>query len=376
VPSFRELYGHDPAVRAGAPGRVNLIGEHTDYNDGLMLPTLLPQRTTVELSRRPGGEVHAWSAAITRGGGSPMRFTLGAEARTGRWIDYVQGATRALAGAGCDLAGFSVRIDSTLPRGGGVSSSAALLVAVLRGLRRLFDFALDDVALAHLARQAEHELVGAPVGIMDPMVCGLGRDGYALLIDAAASATRLVPLPPALGLIVIDSGIHHRHAGGDYRTRTEECGAAARALGIATLRAVETLDAAEARIAALPAPLGRRVRHVVSENARVRRAVAALEAGDLPALGAILDEGHASLRDDYAVSLPPIDRLVAIARAQPGVHGARLTGGGFGGSIVALAARDMAPAAAAATAAAYAAETGRQPAVLVPAAPASGAASS
>jgi galactokinase len=376
VRSFRELYGHDPAVRADAPGRVNLIGEHTDYNGGLMLPTPLPQRTTVELARRPGGEVLAWSTAITRGGADPVGFTLGAEARSGRWIDYVQGATQALARAGYDLEGFTVRIDSTVPRGGGVSSSAALLVALLRGLRALFDLPLDDVALAHLARRAENDLVGAPVGIMDPMVCSVGRDGHALLIDAEASTSRLVPLPPALALIVIDSGIHHSHAGGEYRTRKAECDAAAAALGVPTLRAAEALDGLDGRIAALPAPLAQRARHVVSENARVRRAVTALEAGDVPALGAILDEGHASLRDDYAVSVPPVDRLVAITRSQPGVTGARLTGGGFGGSIVALADHDHARAAGAAAAAAYAAETGYQPAVLVPAAPGSGTASS
>ena len=376
MPSFRELFGHDPAVRADAPGRVNLIGEHTDYNGGLMLPTPLPQRTTVELSRRPGGEVQAWSTAITRGAGEPVGFTLGAEARTGRWIDYIQGATQALAGADLDVEGFAVRIDSTVPRGGGVSSSAALLVALLRGLRALFALPIDDVALAHLARQAENGLVGAPVGIMDPMVCSVGREAHALLIDAEAATTRLVPLPPALGLIVIDSGIHHSHAGGEYRTRKAECDAAAVALGVPTLRGAEALDDLPSRIAALPSPLGQRARHVVGENERVRRAVVALEAGDLATLGAILDAGHASLRDDYAVSVPPIDRLVAIARSQPGVYGARLTGGGFGGSIVALAAHEQAPAAAAATAAAYAAETGHQPAVLVPAASGSGTASS
>jgi galactokinase len=375
VPSFRELYGHDPVVRADAPGRVNLIGEHTDYNGGLMLPTPLPQRTAVELARRPGGEVLAWSTGITRGGDGPVGFTLGAEARSGRWIDYVQGATQALARAGHDLEGFAVRIDSTVPRGGGVSSSAALLVALLRGLRTLFQLALDDVDLAHLARRAENDLVGAPVGIMDPMVCSVGRDGHALLIDAEQGTTRLVPLPSALGLIVIDSGIHHSHAGGEYRTRKAECDAAALALGVPTLRAAEALDDLAARLAALPAPLAQRARHVVGENARVRRAVTALEAGDLAALGAILDEGHASLRDDYAVSVPAVDRLVALTRAQAGVHGARLTGGGFGGSIVALADREAAPAAAAAAAQAYAAATGHQPAVLVPAAPGSGASS-
>jgi galactokinase len=366
VPAFAELYGRPPDVTAEAPGRVNLIGEHTDYNDGLMLPATLPQRTRVELARRRGREVRAWSATIPRASARPSTYTLGREARIQRWIDYVQGATQALAGAGHALEGFDLRIESTVPRGGGVSSSAALLVALLRGLRELFALPIDDVALAHLARRAENDLVGAPVGIMDPLVISAGRAGHALFIDAATSATRDVPLPAGLGLVVIDSGIHHSHAGGEYRTRKAECEAACAALGVRTLREAEAIAGVEARVAALPPPLDRRAGHVIAENARVRRAVAVLEAGDLAALGRILTEGHASLRDAYEVSVPAVDRLVALTASQPGVYGARLTGGGFGGSIVAVADADGAGAAARAAAAAYAAETGHQPAVLVP----------
>ena len=201
---------------------------------------------------------------------------------------------------------------------------------------------------------------------MDPLVCSVGRPGDALYIDAEASTTRHVALPAALALVVIDSGVHHSHAGGEYRTRKAECEAAASALGVPTLRAAEALDNLAARLAALPAPLDRRARHVVAENARVRCAVELLAAGDLAALGAVLNEGHVSLRDDYEVSVPAVDRLVAIAQAEPGIHGARLTGGGFGGAIVALADVDRAEAAASAIAAAYAA-AGHHPAVLVPA---------
>jgi len=366
VRDFVDLYGRLPDVVADAPGRVNLIGEHTDYNDGLMLPAPLPQRTRVELARRPGREVRAWSATIPRASARPVVYTLGREARAQRWIDYVQGATQALARAGHALEGFDLRVESTVPRGGGVSSSAALLVALLRGLRELFGLTIADVALAHLARRAENELVGAPVGIMDPLVISVGRDGHALFIDAATSSTRLVPLPPDLGLVVIDSGIHHSHAGGEYRTRRAECEAACVALGVRTLRDAEALPGVDSRVAALPPPLDRRAGHVIAENARVRRAVTALEAGELAGLGRILNEGHASLRDAYEVSVPDVDRLVALTAAQPGVHGARLTGGGFGGSIVAIADADRAGDAARAAAAAYAAETGHQPAVLVP----------
>jgi galactokinase len=366
VLTFADLYGRSPDVAAEAPGRVNLIGEHTDYNDGLMLPATLPQRTHVELARRADRDVHAWSAAITRGTPGPAVFTLGEETRLRRWIDYVQGATKALADAGHAIGGFDLRIESRVPRGGGLSSSAALLVALLRGLRELFGLALDDVALAHLARRAENDLVGAPVGIMDPLVCSVGRPGEALYIDAEAATTRHVPLPATLALVVIDSGVHHSHAGGEYRTRKAECEAAALALGVPTLRAAERLENLAARLAALPAPLDRRARHVVAENARVRRAADLLAAGDLAALGRVLNDGHASLRDDYEVSVPAVDRLVAIAQAEPGIHGARLTGGGFGGAIVALAAVEAARTAAESIATAYA-SAGFQPTVLVPA---------
>jgi galactokinase len=368
VRTFVELYGRPADVAADAPGRVNLIGEHTDYNDGLMLPATLPQRTQVELARRNDRQVRAWSTSITRGAPPPAGYVLGEETRQKRWLDYVQGATKALADTGHAIGGFDLRIDSRVPRGGGLSSSAALLVALLRGLRQLFGLTLDDVTLAHVARRAENDLVGAPVGIMDPLVISVGRPGEALFIDAASAATRHVPLPPSLALVVIDSGVHHSHAGGEYRVRKAECEAAARALGVATLREAEALDRLDARLAALPEPLNRRARHVVAENARVRRAESLLVAGDLAALGRVLNEGHASLRDDYAVSVPAVDRLVEIAQVQPGIHGARLTGGGFGGAVVALADVDRAGTAAPAIAAAYEAATGHQPAVLVPAA--------
>jgi galactokinase len=367
VRTFVELYGRPADVVADAPGRVNLIGEHTDYNDGLMLPATLPQRTQVEIARRTDRLVRAWSTSITRGGPPPATYVLGEEVRQKRWLDYVQGATKALADTGHAIGGFDVRIDSRVPRGGGLSSSAALLVALLRGLRDLYGLALDDVRLAHLARRAENDLVGAPVGIMDPLVISVGRPGEALFIDAASSTTRHVPLPASLALVVIDSGVHHSHAGGEYRVRKAECEAAAKALGVTTLRDAEGIADLDAKIAALPEPLNRRARHVVAENARVRRAEALLAAGDLATLGRVLNDGHASLRDDYAVSVPTVDSLVAIAQAQPGIHGARLTGGGFGGAIVALADAGRAATAAVAIATAYQAATGHQPAVLVPA---------
>jgi galactokinase len=364
MPSFSELFGRPPAVTASAPGRVNLIGEHTDYNDGFMLPMPIPQRTVVELA--PGGSswVRAWSANVASAGIVP--FELGTEARRGSWIDYAQGVTAALHEAGIRIEGFDLRVSSNVPLGSGVSSSAAFLVALLRGLREAFQFELDDAALAQIAWRAEVNHVGVPVGVMDQMVCSLGRPDHALLIDAQSLATSDVPLPGTCEVIVIDSGIRHQHSNGEYRTRRAECERACAGLGVASLRALTMTDVSSTAVQSLPEPLGRRVRHVVTENARVGRLADALRAGDLDTSGRLLIEGHVSLRDDYEVSTMEIDTLVEIAAAQEGVFGARLTGGGFGGSIVALAAKEQARHAAARITEAYHARTGARATTLMP----------
>jgi galactokinase len=349
VTDFAQLFGGAPEVQESAPGRVNLIGEHTDYNGGLVLPTAIPQRTRVALARRRDRRVRAWSREA--GGAQPATYDLGAEARSGGWLDYVQGVTAALAEAGFAIGGFELRVESDVPVGSGLSSSAALEVAVLRGLRALFALELDDVALARLAQRGENQLVGAPVGILDPLAASLAEPGSALLFDTRTLAVQPIALPRALELIVIASGIAHDHASGDYRTRRAECERAAELLGVACLSDLGESDLP--RAFALPAPLGRRVRHVVRENARVRATVAAFAADDVAAIGRAFAASHASLRDDYQVSIPEIDRLVAIAAADRDVAAARLTGGGFGGSIVALARRGTAEAAARRIMAAY-----------------------
>jgi galactokinase len=317
-------------IVASAPGRVNLIGEHTDYNGGFVLPAPIPQRTRVELTRRTDRRVVVSSAEL----GERQTYELGSERRTGGWIDYVQGCTFAAQAAGYQLGGADLQISSEVPLGSGLSSSAALEVAVLRALRDAYELSLDDVALALLGQRAENELVGAPVGAMDQLAASLGTQGCALFIDMQSLATRSLPLPDS-DLLVISSGIQHAHAAGEYRVRRAECEAAARELGVGSLRELDLADLP--RVGALPDPLARRVRHVLSENARVLEAVDAMVRGDVAALGALFGESHASLRDDYEISIPPIDALVELAVARPEVYGARLTGGGFGGSIVALA---------------------------------------
>ncbi|HEX2686124.1 MAG TPA: galactokinase [Kofleriaceae bacterium] len=344
---------------ASAPGRVNLIGEHTDYNAGLVLPAVIPQRTLVELRPRRDDQIVVWSREI----GAWATYRLGHERRRRDWLDYVMGCTAMLRDAGHRIAGSELRIASQVPLGGGLSSSAALEVAVLRALRTAYDLPIDDVELALIGQRAEARFVGVPVGAMDQLAASLGRLGSALFIDLRSLEIHLLALP-AVDLVVIGSGLRHDHAAGDYRTRRAECEDAARRLGVRTLREVGIADLPA--IAALPPPLDRRARHVVTENARVRAAVHAIETSDLRALGEQLAAGHASMRDDFEASLPEIDRLVAIAGADPAIWGARITGGGFGGAIVALAKRSQAAAAAARIAAGYLAETGIRPHILVP----------
>jgi galactokinase len=349
APGFAALFGRAASVSARAPGRVNLIGEHTDYNGGYVLPAAIPQHTEVELAARGDGGVRAWSAEV---GGAPAEFTLGAERRVGGWLDYVQGVTFALSRAGHRLGGFDLRVSSEVPLGSGLSSSAALEVALLRALRAAFGLALDDVQLALAGQRAEVEFVGAPVGIMDQMASSLATPGSALFLDTRTLAHERIPLPASGELVVLDSGVKHGHATGDYRRRRAECEQAAEALGVPQLRDVAPADLG--RVAALPEPLARRARHVVTEDARVLAAVEALRAGDLQRLGALFGESHRSLRDDFAVSVPEVDLLVELACADADVLGARMTGGGFGGAVVALARAGRGAAAGARIAAEYA----------------------
>ncbi len=358
--SFAALFGRSPSVTADAPGRVNLIGEHTDYNQGFVLPTPIPQRTVAELAPRADEQVRAASASLA---GAVAEYALGAETPGRGWLDYVQGLTWALRADGALILGFDLRVASSVPIGAGLASSAALEVAVLRALRAAFRLPLDDVELALLGQRAENEFVGARVGVMDQMAASLGVEGRALLIDTRSLEHRSVPLPAAAELLVIDSGVAHTNRAGGYNARRAECERACALLGVRALRDLAAADLP--RAAALPDPLARRVRHVVGENERVRAALAALEAGDVVRLGALLDASHASLRDDYEVSTPEVDRLVEIARAQPETLGARLTGGGFGGAIVALVGRGAAAAVAERITRGFTRQTGRSATVLV-----------
>jgi galactokinase len=344
-------------IEASAPGRVNLIGEHTDYNGGFVLPMPIPQRTTVALRRRGDATVRVWSRELD----ASAEYEIGAEQRRGDWLDYVMGCTDVLVRDHHALGGFDLRVASEVPLGAGLSSSASLEVAVLRALRTAFALPIDDTQIALYGQRAENELVGAPVGVMDQLCASLGVPGSALFIDTRSLEVMPILVSAELDLVVIASGLRHLHATGDYKMRRAECEQAARRLGIPALRDADD----PAVVAALPPPLDRRARHVITENGRVLAAVAALRAHDFEALGQLFRRSHISMRDDFEVSVPAIDALVEIANADPAIYGARLTGGGFGGSIVALAQSGMGVAAAERIAERYEAATSNGPQILV-----------
>ncbi|MCS7067634.1 MAG: galactokinase [Meiothermus sp.] len=323
---FKDIFGTEPSVRASAPGRVNLLGEHTDYNGGFVFPTPLPYQTTLEASAAEGLEVYAenFGERKSRGLDQPKQ---------GDWLDYLAGCVWVLRQHGHRVAGLRAYVRSEVPMSGGLSSSAALEVATLRALRELYRLPLDDVQIALLAQQAEVEYVGVRCGIMDQMASSVGRLGYGLFLDTQTLTTRLAPLPKGYRVAVVDSGIPRRLAESGYNTRRSECEQACAQLGVGSLRELSPADLP--RINALPEPLNRRARHVVSENQRVLEGVEALEQGDIRRFGELMVASHISLRDDYQVSIPELDQLVE-AELRHGAVGARLTGAGFGGATVAL----------------------------------------
>jgi galactokinase len=309
---------------ASAPGRVNLLGEHTDYNDGFVLPIAIDQQTRVSMRRNGGKEFSLTAEEL----GQSVRFTLDAPPAE-HFASYVFGCLRLVADRGVDIPGADIHVSSDVPMGVGLSSSAALEVATLRCLRDYVGVELDDVQVAQLAQRAEIEFAGVRCGIMDQMASSLADTTRALLLDTRSLERRLVELPPRSAVLVLDSGISRSLAASGYNERRSECEQAAKLLGVASLRDVNDV----ARLRDLPDLLQRRARHVVTENARV---LAAVDCADAHAFGVLMNASHASLRDDYAVSTPGLDQLVALLQAQPAVFGARLTGAGFGGACVAL----------------------------------------
>jgi galactokinase len=320
-----------------APGRVNLIGEHTDYTGGLVLPAALELGVRIDAS--PDDRI-----VLSSEGYEPVDLDPRGEGPTDGWGRYVAAVAAGLDTLGRPPAGLRGSVGSTLPAGAGLSSSAALEVAVAIALCAVADFELDQVQLVLTTQRAEERAVGVPCGVMDQAASVLGRARHALLLDTASLDRRLLRLPEDLALVVVDSGVRRRLEDSRYAERRAEL---ERAVAVLERRSPAEVTAAEAErlSAALNATLARRLRHAVTENERVRRfaEIMASRPPDMDALGALFQESHASLRDDFEVSTPEVDRLVELA-VESGAIGARLTGAGFGGSIVVLAARGEAAA--------------------------------
>lgn len=343
---FERRFGAGPCAGASAPGRVNLIGEHTDYNQGLVLPCAVDLRTLALLRPRGGTAARAFSREL----GEQRSFDSAAPRRQGAWVDYVQGVVAALAERGVVTGGFDLAVASDVPAGSGLSSSAALELAVVTALDAALGLGLDAVSRARVAHRAESGFAGVACGVMDQFASALGRAGRLLRIDCRDEVVEEVAFPSREArLLVVHSGDARELARAGYGRRVAECSAAleqARTAGLVpddavSLRALCAEDL-PALARALDAVSLRRARHVLSENARVDATCHALRAGDLEGAGALLREGMASLRDDYEVSTPELDLICAEADALPGVLGSRLTGAGFGGCTVHLVRRESA----------------------------------
>jgi galactokinase len=338
---FRARFGRPPRWLAMSPGRVNLIGEHTDYNDGFVLPMAIDRYVVLAADRPvdsasvPGeSQIRLRSESLDAWATIPADGTIAVGAPS--WTSYVRGVVTGMRSFGIDAGPLDVLIDTSLPLGGGLSSSAALEVATATLIEAIVGRTLDGLAKAKLCQKAEQEAAGVPCGIMDQFSTLQGRPDRLMLLDCRSLQAEWVPLDdPAVTVLIINSRVKHALADGAYAERRAQCEAAAHALGVASLRDA-TLDQLEHARDGFDPALYRRARHVISENDRTIRAAAAIRSADWPGVGRLMDASHASLRDDYEVSCPELDWLVEHAAATPGVIGARMTGGGFGGCMVSL----------------------------------------
>ena len=372
--ALRAVFGREPqdGLAVQAPGRVNLIGEHTDYNGGLVLPCAIDRGTVAVAARRDDALLRVHSTSL----GATGSIDASAFARGRGWLDYVAGVVAAFRSEGLPVAGLDIALASDLPRESGLSSSASLEVAIATLLDVAGKLGLDGAARARLAHRAENEFAGVPCGRMDQLASALGQRSSALRIDCRDFSVRAVPLPgERMRILIVDSGVRRQLADGDYGRRRAECEsglAVARDKGIAPAGAQTWRDVDPARLEelerALELPLFRRARHVLTENARVDAVCAALERGDLARVGALLREGQASLRDDFEVSRVELDALCELGDAAPGCYGSRLTGAGFGGCTIHLVEPAGAGDVAALIRSGFAQRFGREPAAQVVAA--------
>lgn len=334
---FGAQFGREPDIIVHAPGRVNLIGEHTDYNDGFVLPCAIPFGTTVALARRADSKVEAVALDLDA---AADRFDLAiapGRLAEGHWANHLRGVTTALPHFGFTTTGADIAIAGNVPQGAGLSSSASLGVALGLGLSTLAgSYEADRVALARAAQWSEHHYVGCACGIMDQLASACSSDGKALLIDCRSNAGEDVAVPANAAIVIVHSGVTRGLVDSAYNERRAQCEAAARHYGVAALRDLDTI-ALETGRTGLDDTSFRRARHVISENARAIAAADALRTGNLCQLGDLMRASHASLRDDFEVTVPQVDALADTMNAAIGSEGgARMTGGGFGGCLVAV----------------------------------------
>jgi galactokinase len=333
--AFHESFGYSPQRLCRAPGRVNLIGEHTDYNDGFVLPMAIDREVWVAATARQDRQVHV--VALTLGRNEKVTFSLDGLAPDPviRWSNYIRGVLALLERRGHRLGGLDLVYAGNVPIGAGLSSSAAVEVAIATAACELNTIELAGVELAKLCQQAEHEFAGTHCGLMDQLISILGREGHALLIDCRYLTWQPVLLPDGVAVVVCDTSKRRGLADSAYNERRRECEEGARRLGVPALRDLD-IESFESQAVKLPGLLQKRCRHVVYENDRTIRAAEALRRGDRATAGRLMNESHASLRDLYEVSCEELDLMAALAQSQSGCWGARMTGAGFGGCVGAL----------------------------------------
>ncbi|MFC0229506.1 galactokinase [Serratia aquatilis] len=338
---FTDHFGYAPTLTIQAPGRVNLIGEHTDYNDGFVLPCAIDYQTVISCAPRNDRQIRVLAADYED---QQDLFSLDepiVKHPTLRWADYVRGVVKHLQTRNSDFGGADLVISGNVPQGAGLSSSASLEVAVGQALQALYHLPLDGVALALNGQEAENQFVGCNCGIMDQLISALGKKDHALLIDCRTLETRAVPMPEDAAVVIINSNVKRGLVDSEYNTRRKQCEEAARFFGVKALRDVspELFLPIQHELDPIVA---KRARHVITENGRTLAAADALAAGNLKLMGKLMAESHASMRDDFEITVPPIDTLVEIVKSVIGERGGvRMTGGGFGGCIVALMPLDL-----------------------------------
>ncbi|MFM5097290.1 galactokinase [Aeromonas veronii] len=333
---FAEQFAKAPDLLVRAPGRVNLIGEHTDYNDGFVLPCAIDYETCVAIGLRDDRQVQVIAADYDN---QRDQFDLDQPIEhhpSQRWSDYIRGVVKYLQERGYTLRGLDLVVSGNVPQGAGLSSSASLEVAIGQAFKEALGLDISQAEIALNGQQAENKFVGCNCGIMDQMISASGKTDHALLLDCRSLETRLIPMPADLAVLIVNSNVRRGLVDSEYNTRRQQCETAARHYGVKALRDLD-LAGLEAGKAGLDEACYRRARHIVGENARTLAAADALASHDLTRLGELMAESHAAMRDDFEITVPAIDGLVEIIKAKIGTDGGvRMTGGGFGGCVVAL----------------------------------------